>query len=34
MTLDNKFTKLKKNGFTLIHINKINTINNIRIKKM
>ena len=30
MTLDNKFTKLKKNGFTLIHINKINTINKIR----
>ena len=30
MTLDNKFTKLKKNGFTIIQITRINAINKIR----
>tara|TARA_Y100000389_G_scaffold14969_1_gene13220 strand:- start:644 stop:1414 length:771 start_codon:yes stop_codon:yes gene_type:complete len=30
MTLDNKFKKLKKNGFTIIQINKISMINMIR----
>ena len=30
MTLNNKFKKLKENGFTIIQINKISTINLIR----